>query len=172
MDVALNWLWQGVLVAGATALILRVIPPTNPQARYRLLWAALLSLYLLPVVAIGLAVAVTDLDATMPAVTPAALVSLPAAVVDIGCRGAHGLGRLGPRDRGAVAALARRPAKGLAHQRAAADRRSGAAATLDLRPRDRPTGAAWRLRGGAGGSGARGCAAGHCDRAVAGLDAV
>jgi beta-lactamase regulating signal transducer with metallopeptidase domain len=78
VDVALNWLWQGVLVAGATALLLRVIPATHPQSRYRLLWAALLSLYLLPVVAIGLAVAVTDLDAAMPAVAPAALVSLPA----------------------------------------------------------------------------------------------
>ena len=78
MDVALNWLWQGALVAIATALLLAVIPPTNPQARYRLLWAALLSLYLLPLVAIGLPVTGPDLDTPMPVVTPSALVSLPA----------------------------------------------------------------------------------------------
>ena len=78
MDVALNWLWQGVLVAIATALLLRVIPPTSPQARYRLLWAALLSLYLLPVVAIGLAAAAPDRASPMPVATPPALLSLPA----------------------------------------------------------------------------------------------
>ena len=53
MDVALNWLWQGLIVAGSTAMLLRLIPATSPQARYRLIWAALLSLYLLPIVSLA-----------------------------------------------------------------------------------------------------------------------
>ena len=40
MDVLLNWLWQGVVVALAAAALLRVIPQLRTQARYRTVWAA------------------------------------------------------------------------------------------------------------------------------------
>lgn len=78
MDVALNWLWQGVLVAVVATLLLRVIQPTNPQARYRVLWGAVLSLYLLPLVAVGVSLAAPDLESTMAVAAPPALLSLPA----------------------------------------------------------------------------------------------
>ena len=48
MDVALNWLWQGALIAAATALALRAIGEEHTRARYRLVWAAILSVTLVP----------------------------------------------------------------------------------------------------------------------------
>lgn len=50
MDAVLNWLWQGGVVALATAVILRVIKPSRSQAPYWTLWVALLSVLALPLV--------------------------------------------------------------------------------------------------------------------------
>ncbi|MBI4266027.1 MAG: hypothetical protein HY657_16755 [Acidobacteria bacterium] len=50
MDVVLNWLWQGGVVALATAAILRAIPPCRTRARYGLAWAACVGVLVLPTV--------------------------------------------------------------------------------------------------------------------------
>jgi beta-lactamase regulating signal transducer with metallopeptidase domain len=48
VDVVLNWLWQGVVVAAAAAAVLRTISPSRPQARYCALWAACIAVLALP----------------------------------------------------------------------------------------------------------------------------
>lgn len=50
MDVALNWLWQGGIVALATAAILRLIPRSRADARYRVVYVAYLAVLALPAV--------------------------------------------------------------------------------------------------------------------------
>lgn len=50
MDVLLNWLWQGGIVALAAAALLRVIPQSRTQARYGLAWAACVVVLALPAV--------------------------------------------------------------------------------------------------------------------------
>jgi beta-lactamase regulating signal transducer with metallopeptidase domain len=77
VDIALNWLWQGLVIAAATALVLRVIPRTRPQARYRLAWAALLSVAVLPVLTLALPHGIVVADAGPAASAPIAIVSLP-----------------------------------------------------------------------------------------------
>lgn len=80
MDVLLNWLTQGVIVAVAAAAGLRIIPPSRAQARYGFAWAAYLLVLALPTVpfalaAVGSAVPPVDLapisagPVTMPAVS-------------------------------------------------------------------------------------------------------
>ena len=48
MDLILNWLWQGGLVAAAAALVLRVNPRWRAPIRYRFLWAACVVVLALP----------------------------------------------------------------------------------------------------------------------------
>ena len=48
MDLILNWLWQGGLVAVAAALVLRVSPRWRAPIRYRFLWAACCVVLALP----------------------------------------------------------------------------------------------------------------------------
>jgi serine-type D-Ala-D-Ala endopeptidase (penicillin-binding protein 7) len=50
MDVLLNWLVQGIVVAIAAAAGLRVIPSARAQARYGFVWLAYLLLMVLPAV--------------------------------------------------------------------------------------------------------------------------
>jgi beta-lactamase regulating signal transducer with metallopeptidase domain len=50
VDVALNWLWQGLAIALAATVTVALIPATRPRDRYRVLWAALASVALLPLV--------------------------------------------------------------------------------------------------------------------------
>ena len=57
MDLLLNWLAQGVILAIAAAAAVRAIPPSRPEARYGLLWASYLVLLLLPAVPLAMAVA-------------------------------------------------------------------------------------------------------------------
>ena len=76
MDVAVNWLWQGASIAAATALVLRAIGAAHPRARYRLVWAATLSVTLVPLVGVLLPsgaahIVPSDAVATSP------LISLP-----------------------------------------------------------------------------------------------
>jgi beta-lactamase regulating signal transducer with metallopeptidase domain len=69
MDVVVNWLAQGAVVAMAAAVGLRAIPPSRAQARYGLVWAAYLLVPVLPAVP---AVLGTVLDGPTGALVPAA----------------------------------------------------------------------------------------------------
>ena len=82
MDILLNWLWRGSVVAGAAHLLIWALGPLSPRTRYRVWWSALVltvSLPLLPAVNL----------AWMPEVTPvllarvAPLVSLPDSTIRI-----------------------------------------------------------------------------------------
>jgi beta-lactamase regulating signal transducer with metallopeptidase domain len=75
--IALNWLWQGLIVAVATALLLHVIPRTRPQARYRLIWVAIVCVGALPIIALGIASSATAIPMAALSSTPPAVVSLP-----------------------------------------------------------------------------------------------
>jgi beta-lactamase regulating signal transducer with metallopeptidase domain len=59
VDVLLNWLMQGAIVAIAAAAGLRVISPARAQARYGFIWAAYLLVLALPAVQAGLAAVAT-----------------------------------------------------------------------------------------------------------------
>ena len=50
MELILNWLWQGGVVAIAAAGILRVIPPACTLARYCAVWSACAAVLALPVI--------------------------------------------------------------------------------------------------------------------------
>jgi beta-lactamase regulating signal transducer with metallopeptidase domain len=52
MDVILNWLWQGLAVALATAGVLHVIDPSRSQTRYWIVWTALLVVLVLPALSV------------------------------------------------------------------------------------------------------------------------
>ena len=78
MDVVLNWLMQGVVVALAAAAGLRVIPASHAQTRHGFVWAAYLLIVALPAVPAVFAVA---MDPATLALGPAAagpVVTLPA----------------------------------------------------------------------------------------------
>ena len=77
MDSALNWLWQGLIVAVATALLLHVIPRTRPQARYCLIWVAIVCVGTLPIIALGIASSATTIPMAALSSPPTAVVSLP-----------------------------------------------------------------------------------------------
>ena len=81
MDLILNWLWQGGLVAAAAALVLRVNPRWRAPIRYRFLWAACVVVLALPAMPSILATvapmpSLAEADAT-PAAGPA--IALPIA---------------------------------------------------------------------------------------------
>jgi beta-lactamase regulating signal transducer with metallopeptidase domain len=48
VDHLLNWLWQGCVLAVATALALRLLQRARAKARYALCWASLIAVLLLP----------------------------------------------------------------------------------------------------------------------------
>jgi beta-lactamase regulating signal transducer with metallopeptidase domain len=50
VDAALNWLWQGITVAAAAALLLRLLDRARAQTRYLLCGVALLAIAALPLV--------------------------------------------------------------------------------------------------------------------------
>jgi beta-lactamase regulating signal transducer with metallopeptidase domain len=76
VDVVLNWIWQGALVALATAAVLRVLAPSRPQARYAVAWVACLVVLALPCVPLAWAVAVPP-PAAPDSAALAPLVPLP-----------------------------------------------------------------------------------------------
>jgi beta-lactamase regulating signal transducer with metallopeptidase domain len=76
VDVALNWLWQGTVIAATTALVLRAIGAAHPRARYRLVWAAALSVTLVPLAAMMFPSGAAQIAAS-DAVAASALISLP-----------------------------------------------------------------------------------------------
>lgn len=74
MDTLLNWLWQGCVVAGATAAILRILRPLRATERYYIWWAALLLVTMLPLMSASsmspaTPLAGTGLDRVLPAVS-------------------------------------------------------------------------------------------------------
>jgi len=73
MDGALNWVWQGSVVAVALAVMLRLLERTRATVRCALCWAALLLVILLP--------AVSWLAARTP--RPEGLAAFPDAVVSV-----------------------------------------------------------------------------------------
>ncbi len=77
MHVLLNWLAQGVILALAAAAGLAVIPRSRTQARYGFVWAAYLSLLVLPAVApiLTLALDVPRIDVAPTSAAP--LVTVP-----------------------------------------------------------------------------------------------
>jgi hypothetical protein len=78
MDVVLNWVAQGVVVALAAAAALRVMPVSPAQARYTVVWGAYLLVLVLPAVpalaalvvdapSVDLAPSAADIVVTIPA---------------------------------------------------------------------------------------------------------
>jgi beta-lactamase regulating signal transducer with metallopeptidase domain len=55
MDNAINWVWQGCLIAAMTMVVLRLMEPTRAQARYAVCWLALTAITLLPLLPSGFA---------------------------------------------------------------------------------------------------------------------
>jgi hypothetical protein len=53
MDHAINWVWQGCLIAAMTMAVLRLMERTRAQARYVVCWLALTAVTLLPVLPAG-----------------------------------------------------------------------------------------------------------------------
>jgi len=88
VDVLLNWIWQGSVIAAATAIVLVAIERSRARDRYLTVWAALLSVLALPIVAaLGAASSVPASGVALPGmITPgpggsvgAPLLSVPAA---------------------------------------------------------------------------------------------
>jgi Zn-dependent protease with chaperone function len=50
MIIALTWLWQGVVLAGLTVLLLRALPHLNAATRHAVWWASLLAVLSIPLV--------------------------------------------------------------------------------------------------------------------------
>ena len=48
MDIVLNWIWQGAVVAATTAVVLTTISPARAPTRYVVAWAGLVSVLALP----------------------------------------------------------------------------------------------------------------------------
>ena len=57
MELILNWLWQGGVVAVATAGILRMISPARTLARYCAVWSACAAVLMLPLISLAWAAA-------------------------------------------------------------------------------------------------------------------
>ena len=55
MDYAINWVWQGCLIAAMTMVVLRVMERTRAAARYAVCWLALTAITVLPVLPTGFA---------------------------------------------------------------------------------------------------------------------
>jgi beta-lactamase regulating signal transducer with metallopeptidase domain len=75
MDVLLNWMWQGSVVALALVLTLRLLTRVRANVRYGVAWVALLLVMALPAIA-PLLPDTTHAQA-LPAVPAAAIVSVP-----------------------------------------------------------------------------------------------
>lgn len=85
VDTIVNWLWEGIVVAAALALLLRPLERARASVRYVVCWAALLCVLALPLVPAlipielplaGVPIASGGVDAPLPQgwVTPAGLV--------------------------------------------------------------------------------------------------
>ena len=79
MDVFLNWLWQGGVVALAAAAVLRAISPCRAQARYYVIWAACIAVLALPAMPLIWAAASLERAVGSGPVSGASVVSMPIA---------------------------------------------------------------------------------------------
>lgn len=79
MDVALNWLTQGAIVAIAAAAGLRAIPRSRTQARYSFVWVALLLVAALPALPLVFAAANDAPAVETGSIPAAAVVTMPVA---------------------------------------------------------------------------------------------
>jgi beta-lactamase regulating signal transducer with metallopeptidase domain len=77
VDVVLNWLMQGVMVAIVAAGALRLMPRSRAQARYGVLWTAYLLLLALPAVPIVLAIALGGRTADVVPAAASPVVTMP-----------------------------------------------------------------------------------------------
>ena len=75
MELVLNWIWQGIVIACATAALLRLVAPANARLRYGLLWASLAAIVLLPLVPLVATASATF--AALPAASPLAVPARP-----------------------------------------------------------------------------------------------
>jgi beta-lactamase regulating signal transducer with metallopeptidase domain len=67
MDHAINWIWQGCLIAAMTMIVLRVMERTRAQARYAVCWLATAAITLLPVLPSGFGNPVSSPPPSAPA---------------------------------------------------------------------------------------------------------
>jgi beta-lactamase regulating signal transducer with metallopeptidase domain len=79
VDIALNWLWQGVVVALAAGVVLPAIPRSDTQARYGFLWAACAAVLVLPVVPLMIAAASPAPPAGATVISLGPLIAMPTA---------------------------------------------------------------------------------------------
>ncbi len=79
MDVLLNWLTQGVIVAIVTAAVLPAIPRSRAQARYGVVWTAYLLVLVLPIVPAVLAMALGGPTLDLGPAAGGPVVTMPAA---------------------------------------------------------------------------------------------
>jgi len=77
VDVFLNWLFQGGIVAMAAAAVLRVMEPLRARARYWTVWVALLAVVALPAVPFVWALVLSAPVAARPAAPTESLLSTP-----------------------------------------------------------------------------------------------
>lgn len=77
MDHVLNWLWQGLAIALATFVLLRLLERSRAAQRFVLCWAALLTVLLLPAIAVWPAYLSTDVPIQPAVVSQATVLSVP-----------------------------------------------------------------------------------------------
>ena len=70
MDIVLNWIWQGAVVAATTAVVLATISPARAATRYVVAWAGLVSVLALPL-ALTFSIADPAAGASIGGVVPA-----------------------------------------------------------------------------------------------------
>jgi beta-lactamase regulating signal transducer with metallopeptidase domain len=76
VDIVLNWLWQGVAIAVAAAVILRVLPRSRTQARYGTLWVGSVAVVALPAVP-AMTAAFSPIPSTPELSLPGPALSIP-----------------------------------------------------------------------------------------------
>src|SRR6187200_743712 len=84
MEILMNWLWQGVAVALAAALLLRITRRrVSATTRHHILWAALAVVLLLPLLPVLVGVQEQEMERTVaPVGVPAVAIAAPAVISD------------------------------------------------------------------------------------------
>lgn len=80
MNQFLAWLWQGAIVAGVTALVIRVVPGGAASKRHLIWWQALILILMLPLLSVLLPRVPTGVSTTLVGgVTPGPTLPMPPA---------------------------------------------------------------------------------------------
>ena len=77
MDHAINWVWQGCLIAAMTMAVLRAMERTRAQARYAVCWLAMTAITLLPVLPSGVAATASSTLQASDGVVDAPVLAVP-----------------------------------------------------------------------------------------------